>query len=182
MTLVFCAFLGLFYVGVLWFFAQIAGPNKGNAELVTLNQQIIGAANVGQSFSMPYYFWGRPSYAGQGYDAANSSGSNKGPTNEYYLKEMEGRIQSFLTQHPYLTRDQIPAEMVTASASGLDPDISPECARIQVKRVAQARGWTELDVWRIVEQHIEMPLFGWFGTPKVNVLKLNAALDQVSEK
>ncbi|WP_455586574.1 K(+)-transporting ATPase subunit C [Bacteroides sp.] len=177
-TLVFCLFFSVFYVLVLWLFAQVAGPNNGNAEVVTLNGKVVGAANVGQSFTKDIYFWGRPSCAGDGYDAANSCGSNKGPTNPEYLAEVETRIDTFLVHHPYLTRSDIPAEMVTASGSGLDPDITPACAYIQVKRVAQARGLSEETVKDMVNKSVEKPLLGLFGTEKVNVLKLNVALEK----
>ena len=177
-TLVFCVFFSVFYVLVLWLFAQVAGPNKGNAEVLTLNGKVVGAANVGQMFTKDIYFWGRPSCAGEGDDADSSSGSNKGPANPEYLAEVEARIDTFLVHHPYLGREEVPAEMVTASASGLDPDITPECAYVQVKRVAQARGLTEAQVKTIVDKHVEKPFLGLFGTEKVNVLKLNIALEE----
>ena len=178
LTIAFCLFFSVFYIFVLWLFAQVAGPNKGNAELVTLNGKVVGAANFGQNFTQDIYFWGRPSHAGDGYDATSSSGSNKGPTNEEYLSEVEARIDTFLVHHPYLNRKDVPAEMVTASASGLDPDITPACAYVQVKRVAQARGMHEEQVKEIVDKTIEKPLLGLFGTEKVNVLKLNIALEK----
>ena len=102
----------------------------GNAETVTLNGKVVGVANVGQRFTQDIYFWGRPSCAGDGYDGTSSAGSNKGVTNESYLKEVEARIDTFLLHHPYLKRAEVPAEMVTASASGLDPDITPACAYV----------------------------------------------------
>lgn len=177
-TLAFCVFFSVFYILVLWIFAQFAGPNKGNAEVATLNGKVVGAANVGQQFTEDIYFWGRPSCAGAGYDASGSAGSNKGSTNEEYLAEVAARIDTFLLHHPYLSRKDVPAEMVTASGSGLDPDITPACAYIQVKRVAQARGMNEADVKAIVDKTVEKPLFGLFGTEKVNVLKLNIALEE----
>ena len=135
-------------------------------------------ANVGQMFTQDIYFWGRPSKAGNGYDASSSAGSNKGPTNEEYLAEVESRIDTFLAHHPYLERKDVPAEMVTASASGLDPNITPECAYVQVKRVAAARGMDESRVKALVDAAVEKPLWGIFGTEKVNVLKLNVSLDE----
>lgn len=181
-TLAFCVFFSVFYILVLWIFAQFAGPNKGNAEVATLNGKVVGAANVGQMFTQDIYFWGRPSCAGDGYDASSSAGSNKGPTNEEYLAEVEARIDTFLVHHPYLNRKDIPAEMVTASGSGLDPDITPAGAYVQVKRVAQARGMNEADVRAIVDKTVEKPLLGLFGTEKVNVLKLNIALEEAGRK
>lgn len=179
-TLAFCVFFSVFYILVLWIFAQFAGPNKGNAEVATLNGKVVGAANVGQMFTKDIYFWGRPSAAGDGYDASSSSGSNKGPTNEEYLAEVEARVDTFLVHHPYLSREEVPAEMVTASGSGLDPDITPAGAYVQVKRVASARGMSEAAVKVIVDKTVEKPLLGLFGTEKVNVLKLNIALEEAN--
>ena len=163
LTIAFCLFFSVFYIFVLWLFAQVAGPNKGNAELVTLNGKVVGAANVGQNFTQDIYFWGRPSHAGDGYDASSSAGSNKGPSNEEHLALLEERIDTFLVHHPYLTREKVPAEIITASSSGLDPHISEE------------------KVITIVNSHVEKPLLGMFGTEKVNVLKLNVALDKAAE-
>lgn len=182
LTVGMCVFLGIGYVLVLCIFAKLAGPGKGNAEVVELNGKVVGAANVGQQFTKDIYFWGRPSCAGDGYDAANSCGSNKGPTNPEYLAEVETRIDSFLAHHPYLERKDVPAEMVTASGSGLDPDITPQSARVQVKRVAAARHLSENQVSTLVEKSIERPLLGLFGPAKVNVLKLNVALDELNPR
>lgn len=176
LTLVFCVFFSVFYISILWLFALIAGPNHGKVELVTLNGKVVGAANVGQVFTEDVYFWGRPSavdYAGDG-----AGGSNKGTSNPEYLEEVEARVDTFLVKHPYLKRSEIPSEMVTASGSGLDPHISPEGAYVQVKRVAQARGISEEKVREIVDEQIEKPLLGLFGTSRVNVLKLNVALEK----
>lgn len=182
LTIVMCVFLGISYVLVLWVFGKVAGPGKGNAETVELNGKVVGAANVGQQFTKDIYFWGRPLCAGDGYDAANSCGSNKGPTNPEYLAEVEARIDSFLAHHPYLKREDVPAEMVTASGSGLDPDITAQSARVQVKRVAAARHLDERMVASLVEKSIERPLFGLFGPEKVNVLKLNVALSKLKPR
>ena len=180
LTIVMCVLLSFGYVAVLWLFAKVAGPGKGNAEVVELNGKVVGAANVGQQFTKDIYFWGRPSCAGDGYDAANSCGSNKGPTNPEYLAEVETRIDTFLVHHPYLKREEVPAEMVTASGSGLDPDITAESARVQVKRVADARNIDEHLVAELVEKSIERPLLDFVGPAKVNVLKLNVALDKLN--
>ena len=178
-TLVFCVFFSVAYILVLWIFAQFAAPGKGgNAETVTLNGKVVGAANVGQLFTKDIYFWGRPSCAGYGYDGSSSCGSNMGPTNEEYLKDVEVRIDSFLVHHPYLKREQVPAEMVTASASGLDPNITPECAYVQVQRVAKARNMKPEAVKEIVDRMIEKPFLGLLGPAKINVLKLNVALEE----
>lgn len=181
-TLAFCVLFSVCYVFVLWIFARVAAPGKGEVEVVTLNGKVVGAARVGQQFTEDIYFWGRPSCAGDGYDASRSGGSNKGPSNAAYLAEVEARIDSFLVHHPYLNRKDVPAEMVTASASGLDPDITPACAYVQVKRVAQARGMDEADVRAVVDKSVEKPFLGLFGTERVNVLKLNVALEEAGRK
>lgn len=178
LTLVFCVFFSICYILVLWIFGLIVGPGGGNAETLVLNGRVVGAANVGQQFTKDVYFWGRPSHAGDGYDASSSSGSNKGPTNEEYLADVNTRIDSFLEKHPYLERNDVPSEMVTASASGLDPHITPESAYVQVKRVAKARGMEEGAVRSLVDQAVEKPLLSMFGTEKVDVLKLNIALEK----
>ena len=178
LTLVFCVFFSICYILVLWIFGLIVGPGGGNAETLVLNGRVVGAANVGQQFTKDVYFWGRPSHAGDGYDASSSSGSNKGPTNEEDLADVNTRIDSFLEKHPYLERNDVPSEMVTASASGLDPHITPESAYVQVRRVAKARGMEEVAVRSLVDQAVEKPLLGMFGTEKVNVLKLNIALEK----
>ena len=133
---------------------------------------------MGQAFTKDIYFWGRPSAAD--YKADSSAGSNKGPTNEAYLAEVEARVDSFLVHHPYLERKDVPAEMVTASGSGLDPHITPACAYVQVKRVAEARGMNEETVKALVDKMVEKPFLGLFGTEKVNVLKLNVALEEAN--
>lgn len=172
----FCLLLGISYVFILWIFARIASPGKGNAELVVLNGKVVGSANVGQKFTKDVYFWGRPSAVN--YTADASGGSNKSVTNKKYLKEVEARIDIFLVHHPYLKRSEVPIEMVTASGSGLDPDITPQCAYVQIRRVAQARGMSEKAVKEIVEKQIQKPFLGIFGTTKINVLKLNVALEE----
>lgn len=164
------------YPLVFWGIAQLA-PGRGKVEFIEKNGQKIGALRIGQAFDAPAYFWSRPSAAG--YNAAGSAGSNKGPTNPDYLKTVDQRISDFLAAHPYLQRADIPSEMVTASGSGLDPDISPQSARIQVRRVAATRQMDENKVAELLEKHIEKPAFGWFGVPKVNVLLLNLELDNL---
>lgn len=177
-TIAFCVLFAVCYVWVLWIFAQLAGPGKGHAETVVLDGKVVGAANVGQLFSSDKYFWGRPSNAGKGYEADKSGGSDKGPAEESYLDEVRVRVDTFLVHHPYLDRKDVPAEMVTASGSGLDPDITPESAYVQVRRVAEARQMKEAEVKNLVDGAIEKPFLGLFGTEKVNVLKLNVALEQ----
>jgi K+-transporting ATPase, c chain len=179
-TLLFSVFFAVAYVLVLWIIALIAGPNGGKPEVVTLNGKIVGVANVGQTFTKDIYFWGRPSATN--YKADQSGGSNQGPSNPKHLADIEQRIDAFLAHHPYLTRKEVPAEMVTASGSGLDPDITPESAYIQVKRVADARGMRDETVKAIVDKQIEKPFLGIFGKAKVNVLRLNVALEMADKK
>ena len=174
-TLAMCVLLTLGYVLVLRLVARVASPNDGEAELVYADGKAVGAANVGQIFTDSIYFWGRPSAVD--YDGGGAGGSNKGITNPEYLAEVEGRIAAFLEAHPYLSREEVPSEMVTASGSGLDPDISVRGAEVQARRVAQARGMDEQEVLRIIGEQTEGPWLGLFGTSKVNVLKLNVALD-----
>ena len=174
-TLAMCVLLTLGYVLVLRLVARVASPNDGEAELVYADGKAVGAANVGQIFTDSIYFWGRPSAVD--YDGGGAGGSNKGTTNPEFLAEVEGRIAAFLEAHPYLSREEVPSEMVTASGSGLDPDISVRGAEVQARRVAQARGMDEQEVLRIIGEQTEGPWLGLFGTSKVNVLKLNVALD-----
>ena len=123
--------------------------------MVTYNGKVVGAANVGQVFTDSVYFWGRPSAVD--YNGGGSGGSNKATTNPEYLAEVEQRVQDFLAAHPYLSRGEVPSEMVTASGSGLDPDISPRGAEVQIRRVAAARGMSEAEVKKIVEENIHKP-------------------------
>jgi K+-transporting ATPase ATPase C chain len=150
-------------------------PGKGDGETITYKGRVVGYANIGQKFTKNEYFWGRPSAVD--YNAAGSGGSNKGPSNPDYLKQVEGRIEDFLKHNPGVTRSQIPVELVTASGSGLDPDLSPAGAKVQVARVAKVRGLSADAVTKLVDEHTEQPLLGMFGPAKVNVLKLNVALD-----
>lgn len=179
MTLSLCVFLALGYILILWGFAQFFSPNGGNAETIELNGRVVGAANVGQNFTNDKYFWGRPSAVA--YNASGSGGSNKATNNPDYLKDVETRIEGFLKAHPYLKRSEVPSEMVTASGSGLDPDISPRGAYVQVVRVAKARNVPEAVVKKIVDDNVQAPFLGLFGTKKVNVLKLNIALDSLDK-
>ncbi|OKS84657.1 Potassium-transporting ATPase C chain [Mucilaginibacter polytrichastri] len=154
-----------------------ASKGAGNGETITVNGKVVGYANIGQSFTKPQYFWGRPSAVA--YNAAGSAGSNKGPSNPEYLKDVNSRIDTLLKYHPYLKRSDIPSDLVTASGSGLDPDISPDAARVQVERVAKYRKLDEQKVAALLTNNTEKPLWGVFGPSKVNVLKLNIALDQL---
>lgn len=144
---------------------------------VTLNGRVVGYANVGQKFTDDKYFWSRPSAIG--YNAAGSGGSNKGPSNPDYLKDVQAHIDTFLVHNPGVSKADIPAELVTYSGSGLDPDLSPAAAYIQVKRIAAVRHLPEATVRGVVDQHVRGPFLGLFGPSTVNVLALNVALDEL---
>jgi potassium-transporting ATPase KdpC subunit len=158
-------------------FAGKITPGGGKGETVQVNGKVVGYANVGQKFTEDKYFWGRPSAVD--YNAAGSAGSNKGPSNPDYLKTVQDRIDSFLVHNPGIKKEDIPAEMVTASGSGLDPDISPASAYIQVKRIAAVRSLPENKIQALIAAHIQKPLLEMFGPSKINVLKLNIALDEM---
>ena len=151
-------------------------PGRGNGVTVMYNGKVVGYANIGQKFTEDKYFWSRPSAVG--YNAAGSGGSNKGPGNPDYLKDVRAHIDTFLAHNPGVRAADIPAELVTYSGSGLDPDLSPAGALIQVKRIAAARQMPEERLAALVERYTERPLWGIFGPAKVNVLKLNIALDK----
>ena len=149
----------------------------GDGETVKVNGKVVGYALVGQKFTDDKYFWSRPSAVD--YNAAGSAGSNKGPTNPEYLKQVQDRIDTFLAHNPGVDKKDIPAELVTASGSGEDPDLSPAAAKVQVKRIAAIRHLDEKKVYNLIDQQTEGPLLGFLGPSKVNVLKLNIALDQL---
>ena len=177
-TLVLTVILCVIYP-VLISFAGKLSKGRGDGETIIVNGKVVGYANMGQSFTEPKYFWGRPSAVN--YNAAGSAGSNKGPGNPDYLKEVSSRIGTLLKYHPYLKRSDIPAEMVTASGSGLDPNISPAAAKMQIERIAHNRQLTIMQVADLVTKNTEAPLLGLFGPAKVNVLKLNVALDALKK-
>jgi len=151
-----------------------AAPGGGKGKTLSVNGKVVGYELIGQKFSDDKYFWGRPSAVD--YNAAGSAGSNKGPSNPDYLKIVQDRIDTFLVHNPGVKKEEIPADLVTASGSGLDPDISPASAYIQVKRVAAVRGITEDKIKSLVNQHIDKTIL---GPSVVNVLKLNIALDDL---
>nr|WP_315157020.1 K(+)-transporting ATPase subunit C [uncultured Flavobacterium sp.] len=168
LVVLFCVIYTMAILGI----AQLA-PNNGKGETISVNGKVVGYQKIGQKFDKPNYFWGRPSAVD--YNAAGSGGSNKGPSNPDYLALVQKRIDAFLIAHPYLKKSEIPSDMVTASGSGLDPNISPEGALIQVKRVAMERKLSEEKVKALVETKINKPSV--MGTSTVNVLELNIALD-----
>jgi K+-transporting ATPase ATPase C chain len=173
-TALMVALFAVIYPLAIYGIAQFA-PNQGKGETVSVKGKVVGYQKIGQKFDKPNYFWGRPSAVD--YNAAGSGGSNKGSSNPDYLALVQKRIDTFLIVHPYLKKSEIPSDMVTASGSGLDPNISPEGALIQVKRVAKVRNLSEEKVKALVETKINKPSV--MGTSTVNVLELNVALDEL---
>ena len=151
-------------------------PGGGKGKTLSVNGKVVGYELLGQKFTDDKYFWGRPSAVD--YNAAGSAGSNKGPSNPDYLNLVQDRIDSFLVHNPGVKKEEIPADMVTASGSGLDPDLSPASAHVQVKRIAAARNLPEIRISDLVDQHIEKVFLG-MGPEKVNVLKINIDLDNL---
>jgi K+-transporting ATPase ATPase C chain len=168
----------LAYPLLIWALGQAAFSRQSEGLPITENGKIVGLENVGQKFTSPKYFWGRPSAVD--YNAAATGGSNKGPTNPDYLKTVEERIESFLASNPEVKRSDIPVDLITAPGGGLDPHITPQAAYIQISRIAQERNIDEAQLKVLVEQNIEKPLLGLFGPlARVNVLKLNLSLDNL---
>ena len=178
LTLVFVVLCGGLYPLLIAAIGK-ATPGQGKGETILVNGKVVGYANIGQHFSADKYFWSRPSAVA--YNAAGSAGSNKGPSNPDYLKDVQAHIDSFLVHNPGVKKEEIPAELVTYSGSGLDPDISPAGAKIQIRRVASARQLPEDKLNDLVERYTQGPLLGIFGPPKVNVLRLNVALDEMTK-
>lgn len=176
LTLVLIIICAVLYPLLIAGIAKFA-PGGGKGETISVNGKVVGYANIGQKFTEDKYFWGRPSAVD--YNAAGSAGSNKGPANPDYLKVVQDRIDTFLVHNPGIKKAQIPAEMVTASGSGLDPDLSPGAARVQVKRIATLRKVDDNKLYALIDAHIDGPLLGLFGPAKVNVLRLNVALDEL---
>ena len=172
-------FCALFFSGIytlsIYGIAQFS-PNKGNGEIVTVNGKN-HHINVAQKFTLDKYFWPRPSAVD--YNAAGSGGSNKGTTNPEYLAQVELRIDTFLLKNPGIKRSEIPSDIVTASGSGIDPDISVQAAKVQSKRIAAARHISEDRIIKLIQANIKAPLFGVLGTERINVLAVNIALDKL---
>jgi potassium-transporting ATPase KdpC subunit len=166
---------GLLYPGVVTGLAQVLFRDQANGSLVRQNGRVVGSSLIGQNFTKPEYFHPRPSAAG--YDATASSGSNLGPTNQKLIDRIKGDEDKFRKENPGFS-GPIPADLLTASASGLDPDVSPASAQAQVARVATARGLDAGVLSKLVDEHVEGRTAGVLGEPRVNVLMLNLALDQ----
>ena len=174
MTLVTTLLLGVAYPLVVTGVAQVLFPAKANGQLIERDGKVVGSRILGQAFSSPGYFRSRPSAAGTGYDAANSAGTNLGPTNRKLVDAVKAAVDAAKQDNPAAP---VPIDLVTSSASGLDPHISPAAADFQVPRVARERGIAEDEVRRLVAAHSAGRQFGFLGEPVVNVLELNLALD-----
>ena len=175
MTVVTTLLLGIAYPLVVTGLAQVLFPNKANGQLIERGGKIIGSRIIGQAFSSPGYFRSRPSAAGTGYDAANSAGTNLGPTNKKLVDAVKAAVEAAKKQNPSAP---VPIDLVTSSASGLDPHISPAAALFQLPRVARERGVAEGVIGQLVQAHIQGRQLGFLGEPVVNVLELNLALDE----
>jgi K+-transporting ATPase ATPase C chain len=175
MTVVTTVLLGIVYPLVITGLAQAIFPDQANGQLIEQDGKVVGSRLIGQAFSSPGYFHSRPSAAGTGYDAANSGGTNLGPTNKKLIEAVKAAVADAQKENPGVP---VPIDLVTSSASGLDPHISPAAADFQVPRIARERHVSEADVRRLVEAHTAGRQLGFFGEPGVNVLELNLALDR----
>jgi K+-transporting ATPase ATPase C chain len=175
MTVVTTILFGVVYPLVVTGLAQVIFPAKANGQLIEQNGKVIGSRIIGQAFSSPGYFRSRPSAAGTGYDATSSGGTNLGPTNKKLIDAVKTAVADAQKENPGAA---VPIDLVTSSASGLDPHISPAAALFQVPRVARERGVSEADVRRLVDANTDGRQLGFFGEAGVNVLELNLALDR----
>jgi K+-transporting ATPase ATPase C chain len=168
--------LGVLYPLVIWAFATVLFSHQAGGSLIVVNGKVIGSELVGQAFAKPGYFHGRPSAAGKGYDPTQTGGTNEGPTNKKLIDATRATIAALKTENPDAT-GPIPMDLVTSSASGIDPEITPEGAYYQAPRVAKARGTTLDAVRALIAANVIPRTFGFLGEPRVNVLALNRALD-----
>jgi potassium-transporting ATPase KdpC subunit len=177
-TLLFTILTGLIYPGVVTALCQLMFTHQANGSLVSMNGQVVGSELIGQNFVKPEYFHPRPSAAGSdGYDASASTGSNLGPTSQKLIDRVKASVDQFRKENPDFT-GPIPADLLTASSSGLDPDISPAAAAAQSARIARARGVTNEQVQQLIAAHTQGRDLGLLGDPRVNVLALNQFLDR----
>jgi len=179
MTVATTVLFGLIYPLVITGLAQLLMKDKANGQLIVQNGTVIGSRIIGQPFVGPGYFHSRLSAAGNGYDAANSSASNLGPTNHALVDRVSASVDALHKENPGAP---VPIDLVTTSASGLDPDITPAAAEFQVPRIARERSVSEDDVRRLVSEHTQKRQLGFLGEPRVNVLALNLALDEIGHK
>ena len=177
LTLVFTILTGLLYPAVMTGVSEMIFPKQANGSLVTVNGTVVGSSLIAQGFIKPEYFHPRPSAAGNGYDPTASSGSNLGPTSQALMTRLQASVVAFRKENPDFTGN-IPSDILTTSASGLDPHISPAAAEAQAARVAKARGVSQDQVEPLIAQFTQRPDWGFLGEPRVNVLLLNIALDQ----
>jgi potassium-transporting ATPase KdpC subunit len=178
MTIALTVLTGVIYPIAMVGLAHLLFPAQADGSLIAKDGRAVGSRLIGQNFSSPRYFHPRPSAAGdKGYDASDSGGSNLGPTNKALIEGGRARLSTLVEQNPGLVASQVPIDMVTASGSGLDPDISPDAAEIQIARIAKTRGISEDAVRNLVREHTESRQLGILGEPRVNVLELNLALD-----
>ncbi len=180
-TAVLTVLTGIIYPLAVFGIAQTIFPRQAGGSIIVASNKVVGSSLIGQNFSSPKYFQSRPSAAGdKGYDASNSGGSNLGPTNKALIDAVKLRLKNLVESNPGIDPRQVPIDLVTASGSGLDPEISPAAADLQVARVAHARGLSEDQVRRLIADNTRPRSAGIFGEPGVNVLLLNLALDRAA--
>jgi potassium-transporting ATPase KdpC subunit len=173
-TLVTTVMFGVLYPLAITGLAHVLFPDRANGQLIERNGKVVGSRIIGQAFAGPGYFHSRPSSAGTGYDPTSSGGSNLAPTNKNLIDRVKGDVQKLQAENPTAPT---PVDLVTASGSGLDPDISPAAAAFQIPRVSHSRGMKEEDVRTLVQKHTKSRDLGFLGEPRVNVLELNLELD-----